>query len=148
MADIERNGARTGGCLCGAVRYSLTGDKTGIDACHCDMCRRWNGGIGFGLSLSEKVVTWQGADSIRRYRSSDWAERGFCGVCGSHLFYRLTDPEQDHLSLLPGTLDDQDGLSLDLEIFADRGPEAYALTGAHKKMTAAETLAMFADYDV
>jgi len=38
-------------------------------------------------------VTLEGEEHVGRYRSSDWAERAFCRTCGTHLFYRLFEPE-------------------------------------------------------
>lgn len=37
----------TGGCLCGAVRFSVEHVETHHHACHCGMCRRWSGGSAF-----------------------------------------------------------------------------------------------------
>ena len=33
----------TGGCMCGAVRYEITGDSFGVGHCHCHSCRKHNG---------------------------------------------------------------------------------------------------------
>jgi hypothetical protein len=80
-----------GSCLCGAVRYEVTGVVHDVHHCHCSMCRRAHGAA-FStfarLTASEfRVVT--GADQIRRYRSSAPIERSFCGVCGTRLTVRF-----------------------------------------------------------
>ena len=51
------------------------------------MCRRWNGGPALAAAIGS--VEFEGAEHIRRYASSDWAERGFCGECGTNLLYFL-----------------------------------------------------------
>ena len=36
-------------------------------------------------------LDWLTEARPRWYRSSDWAERGFCNECGSQMFYRMDD---------------------------------------------------------
>ncbi|MEQ9448085.1 MAG: GFA family protein, partial [Rhodospirillaceae bacterium] len=61
----------------------------GFGACHCGTCRKWGGGPLLAVDCGEHV-TIDGEENVSIYQSSDWAERGFCGKCGTHLFYRLT----------------------------------------------------------
>lgn len=131
----------TGGCLCGAVRYDLATDATALGACSCDQCRRHTGSLLVGLGAMADAIVWQGAPAV--FRSSDWAERGFCGVCGSTLFYRVTAGRMaGYTSVAAGTLDSVAGLVLDHEYFSDACP-AYVLAGDHARMTRAETIAKF-----
>ena len=134
---------RKGKCLCGAVTYSAKELKPGIGACHCSMCRRWAGGPLLAASAGE--VSWQGEDKIQTFKSSAWAERGFCTQCGSSLFYRVTAPGpfQGSYQLAFGTLDDQSEFTIDKEWFIDKKPDAYTLAGEHKRLTEAEVFAMF-----
>ena len=134
---------RTGKCLCGAVTYTARNIEPKLAACHCSMCRRWTGGP--LLSISSSDVEWVGEDNVRTYKSSDWAERGFCSICGSTLFYRVTAPGpyqgQAHIGF--GTLDDQSGFDMKLEFFIDIKPTAYTFEGDRKQLTEAEVMAMF-----
>jgi hypothetical protein len=134
---------RTGRCLCGAVAFTAKDLKPTIAACHCGMCRRWTGGP--LLALGGCDVVWSDDDSISTYKSSDWAERGFCKVCGTSLFYRFTAPGPHHgqIHLAFGTLDDQSGFDMNLEYFIDIKPDAYEFVGNRKKMTEAEVFAAF-----
>lgn len=137
---------KTGSCLCGAVRFTL-GDVPGqTGACHCGMCRKFSGGVYLGVQVPGGKVTFQSDDTLARYASSAWAERGFCARCGSSLFYRVTAPgphhDQHHFGL--GSLDDTTGITLTQEIFIDRKPEGYAFAGDTHKMTEAEMMALFA----
>ena len=79
----------TGQCLCGAVKVSGAAQEPKVDACHCEMCRRWGSGPFFEVTCSH--VRFDGAENITKIRSSDWAERGFCNKCGSNLFYHIID---------------------------------------------------------
>lgn len=143
MSDLPAN--QKGGCLCGAVRYTLADTPTSYGACHCNMCRRWSGGVEFGVQLKPGAVSFEQDDDLRVYTSSDWAERGFCGVCGSSLFWRLTapGPMQGMLALSAGSLDSLEGLSFDAEVYIDHKPESYAFAGERKQMTEAELMAAF-----
>lgn len=134
---------RTGRCLCGAVGYTAKNLKPTIAACHCGMCRRWTGGP--LLALGDCDVDWSGDDKITTYKSSDWAERGFCRVCGTSLFYRVTAPGPHHgqIHLAFGTLEDQSGFYMNLEYFIDIKPDVYEFVGDRKKMTEAEVFAAF-----
>jgi hypothetical protein len=105
------------------------------------MCRRWSGGSPF-FAAQTKNVTFESEESIGRYTSSDWAERGFCKKCGTTLFYFLKPAQTYHMSV--GTFDDPSPFRLVLEIFIDRKPDGYALAGDHPRWTEAETFAKFA----
>lgn len=140
LTDISE---RKGGCLCGAVRYRITAPITEIDACHCGMCRKHTGGIALGFEVPPGGIEWQETEALRLYQSSKFAERGFCGVCGSGLFWRATaeGPEKGLLSLGAGSLDDLNGLPLTTEIYTDCKPDGYAFAGALKQMTEQDVLA-------
>ena len=127
----------TGRCLCGAVTFSAEDVQTEINSCHCGMCRRWNGGPAFAAMVGK--VTFKGEDSITRYGSSEWAERGFCNRCGTNLFFRLK--EQDHYVMWVGSFDDQAPFRLSGEIFIDEKPPGYNLAGDHPRLTGEEFLA-------
>lgn len=132
-----------GSCLCGACRFTLAAPATEYGACHCSMCRKFSGGIELGVQVPPGGITWDSADAIKTYASSEWAERGFCGICGSSLFWRLTaeGPMQGMLSLSGGALDTLEGLELTSEIYIDHKPGGHAFAGEHTRMTEAELLA-------
>ena len=88
----------TGGCLCGAVRYRLTSEPFDAGWCHCRMCQLNSGSpaMVFASVPSENYQVEQGSEHIRRYRSSEKAERWFCGECGTPLLYReVAGPTHD-----------------------------------------------------
>lgn len=128
-----------GHCLCGAVRFTADEVETHFHACHCGMCRRWAGGPLFAAMAGK--VRFDGGDDVARYASSDWAERGFCRRCGSHLFYYLKSADQYALAV--GAFDDPTPFRLAGEIFIDDQPPGYAFAGDLERLTGAETLARF-----
>lgn len=74
-----------GGCLCGAVRYRATAEPVRAVICHCSMCRKHSGApvLAFVHFPSASFAWIKGEPA--RYRSSRYAERGFCSICGSTL---------------------------------------------------------------
>ena len=129
-----------GRCLCGAVSVT-TPDNTAMNACHCNMCRRW--GSGPMLSVhSGADVQLEGADRITTYRSSNWAERACCSVCGTHLYYRLI-PVNDHI-LSAGLFQDGPQFRFVEQVFIDEKPGSYKFADATTELTAAEVFAKYA----
>ena len=136
--------ARGGQCMCGAVRFTAR-EAGNFGVCHCVQCRRWLGSAMFGVTVPEAAMTVEGAENIRTIRSSGWASRSFCGLCGSGLWYRYdkgADGTGDY-EVPIGLLDDGGGFDLRREIFCDEKPDSWALTGTHERLTRAETLAKY-----
>lgn len=106
-----------GACLCGEVSFELTGKLKAPTICHCGMCRRWHGSPGTYTSSAKKDVRLTGGDKLRWYRSSPSSERGFCGTCGSSLFWRQVDGED--LDIAMGSLNPPTGLRADRHIWVN-----------------------------
>lgn len=87
---------RTGGCLCGALRYTVRGEPFKSGLCHCTDCRKITG------SAFLHYADWR----LHQFESSGayqtYAGRSFCPNCGSHTFNLSDDKVEIHL----GTLDD------------------------------------------
>jgi hypothetical protein len=78
-----------GGCLCGGVRYRVTGPFLRAGHCHCSRCRKHSGAAVCtqGRVLREHFRLTSGADLVKAYRpEGDGAVKAFCSVCGSSLF--------------------------------------------------------------
>ncbi|CBV43097.1 GFA family protein [Halomonas elongata] len=129
-----------GSCLCGAVTLSVEAERQNVAACHCQMCRTWGGGP---LLAMESVgrVTLEGEDQVSIYASSDWAERGFCRHCGTHLFYRLRTGE--HYAVPVGLVDSGEAWTFDSQIFIDEKPGWYHFGNATKDLTGQQVFEAF-----
>jgi hypothetical protein len=66
--------------MCGAVRFEAEPAERHSHACHCEMCRRWTGSAFVAVPVAPDALRLDGGETIRVYRSSDWAERAFCGL--------------------------------------------------------------------
>jgi hypothetical protein len=76
-----------GGCFCGAVKLTVSGDPAGMGYCHCGDCRLWSAGPvnGFTLWPPEAVTVTAGEDNIETYNKTDNSFRKWCKTCGGHL---------------------------------------------------------------
>ncbi|VAW69741.1 Gfa-like protein [hydrothermal vent metagenome] len=130
-----------GSCLCGAVKITAANISSSIGACHCTMCQKWAGGPLMAVECGSDV-TFEGKDNISVYNSSDWAERAFCNKCGSHLYYRLKEPDQ---YIMPVGLFDTDiSFVFDHQVFIDSKPSFYCFSNKTKEMTGEEVFAQYA----
>lgn len=88
MTDQSQQRSLRGHCLCGACSFQLVGSPNWVGHCHCESCRR---------ATASPFTTWIGQENgfwaftgiePVRYESSPGNQRGFCGICGSPMFYR------------------------------------------------------------
>lgn len=121
-----------GSCLCGSVRLVIPVTTLRMGACHCRICRRWGGGPLFAVETS-RAIRIEGEEHITVYPSSDWAERGFCRRCGSHLFYRLKAGGQYEIPV--GLLDDDQPWVFEHQIFIDAKPAYYDFANPTRNLT-------------
>ena len=127
--------AMTGHCLCGAVTVRVAGPHDPRPgACHCRMCQRWSGGLFLCFNADAAGVTVDGP--VTRFASSDFAERAFCSLCGSHLWMR--DKTGGAYDLMPGLFDALHDQPLRSEVYSDRAMASVRLQGDHRRATQAE----------
>ena len=136
---------RTGQCMCGAVSFTATDVPDRFGACHCEMCRRWTGSALLGVTVPADRISWRGEAHIKTLQSSDWAERAWCGACGSALYYHVTmeGPMSKSIEIPLGLFDDGNGLSFDNEIYIDHKPDSFGYAGDRQRLTRSETLKKF-----
>ncbi len=131
---------RHGHCLCGAVRITAAEPGNAVGACHCKMCRRWGGGPFMEMDCGTNV-TFEGEENIAVYPSSDWAERGFCKQCGTHLFYRFK--ANGNHAVPVGLFEDEEHLEFTQQVFIDEKPPFYEFSNDTKDMTGPELIAQY-----
>lgn len=132
---------RSGACLCGKVSFVAAQAGSSVDACHCASCRKWGGSAFMEIDCGDQV-SFSNAEDITVYDSSEWAERGFCKHCGSHLFYRLKE-SQAHMMPV-GLFDDDEGLVFRKQVFIEEKPHYYNFTEQTQNLTGAELFALYA----
>ncbi len=130
----------SGSCLCKKVYIKIQPEEKIFDACHCGVCRKWGGGPALTVHGGKKIEI-NGEELITRYQSSDWAERGFCKSCGTHLFYHLKG--QNFYTFSLGLFERVDDFKFEVQIFTDSKPAYYDFANKTEMMTEAEVLAKF-----
>ena len=118
----------SGRCLCGAVRYEVRGPLRDVLLCHCVECRRWSGHV-FAATAAQRehLVLLQQSELrwIASPESESDARRGFCGQCGSSLFWDA--PARDTVSIAAGTLDGPTGLRVLGHVYVTQAGDYYEL---------------------
>ena len=111
---------KTGGCLCGAVRYELTAEPIAQVACHCRACQRASGGsptLGMVVPKAALKITqgeprfyWSAGDTGAK------VGRAFCGACGAPLFSDL-EANPDIAVVKVGGLDDPSAFAVQVDMW-------------------------------
>lgn len=78
-------------------------------------------------------VEIEGSENITIYESSTWAERGFCKVCGSHIF--MKSKEGNEYGIPAGMFDNEDGIVFDRQVFYDQKPDYYSFANDTRNIT-------------
>ncbi|RLJ51568.1 hypothetical protein BCF46_1782 [Litoreibacter meonggei] len=108
---------RNGSCLCGQITYTVSGPMRPVIACHCKQCSKSSGHHVAATSAARDDIEIMG--DVTWYVSSSTARRGFCGTCGSQMFW---DGAGVNLSISAGSIDGDTGLALAGHIYcADKG---------------------------
>lgn len=137
MSEAQAESSQTliGHCLCKAVALSVRHDNPQLGVCHCGICRAWGGGPFMSLESHQAPII-EGIENVTIYATSEWAERGFCMHCGTHLFYRLK--EGDFYAVSAGLFSHSGEWPISLQVFIDEKPENYALVNETHTMTGQE----------
>ena len=116
----------TGGCYCGRVRYRAGDVNRDVIECHCSQCRKQSGHRYAGTFAKTADVEIEGDRNITWFRASPDAERGFCSVCGSHMFWKQSNG--DYMGILAASVDEPSGLTMARHIFVDNKGDYYDIT--------------------
>ncbi len=116
----------TGSCNCGGVKYTISGPLREVVACHCGQCRKQTGLFYAATDTLDANIDIVDDGSLKWYAASDFAKRGFCGVCGSALFWKRDG--SDRISILAGSLDgDMSDIKMERHIFVEDKGSFYDL---------------------
>jgi hypothetical protein len=110
----------TGGCLCGAVRYTLTAAVRRVVNCHCTRCRRISGAAFQTVFLvhTGNFHLDRGADQLTSYGVSPQTQKNFCCICGSAIYNKL-ERLPKHVLLPIGSLDDPNAVAPEINIHCE-----------------------------
>ena len=108
----------SGGCACGAVRYSLLSAPYDAGWCHCRICQLNSAapGMVFATVPHGDFVFTSGADKVKSFASSSFGRRRFCGECGTPLLMEV-DHQPETVDFSVATLDEPDRIAPTFHIF-------------------------------
>ena len=109
----------TGGCLCGRVRYTVTGEPAFSGLCHCRNCQRYTDSAFEALiAFPAASVSVQG--ELKTYDdtgdSGQPVHRRFCPNCGSGVVNEV-DVLPGVTIVLAGTLDDPAAFKPTMDVY-------------------------------
>lgn len=107
----------TGKCLCESITYVIEGEARDVVNCHCSRCRRHTGHFMAATGVDSDRLAVRGDEHLRWYATAD-VEYGFCGNCGSTLFWR-TSRRPGYVAIAAGTITPPTGLKTMAAIFTD-----------------------------
>ena len=99
---------KQGGCLCGQVRYEVSGEPLAVVVCHCKNCQKQSGST-FSINIIGQSEQIEVQGNLSTYAdtndSGDPVNRNFCENCGSPIFSEILS-QGNLIALKVGTLDD------------------------------------------
>lgn len=117
----------SGGCLCGGVRYRITGPCRDVINCHCENCRRIHGHIAAYTSVLQSDLLLDSQQTLQWYHDeSPNTFRGFCYRCGASLFWDARDG-RNKISVAAGSLDDSGELKTIGHVYVSEAGKYYEI---------------------
>ncbi len=114
-----------GRCQCGGVEFTVNGPLRDVVYCHCKMCRRLTGHLVAATACAPSHLSMEKTGTLRWYASSPEASRGFCGNCGSNLFWKPASGA--HVSIWAGSLDEPTGIKAAAHIYVEAKGDYYTI---------------------
>jgi hypothetical protein len=115
----------SGSCLCGSIRFTVSGELEAPVACHCAQCRKQSGHYFASTNVKRDRLRIQGEENLSWFQSSPNVRRGFCSKCGSWLFW--DPPAKDWTSIAMGAFESPTATALERHIFVAEKGDYYEL---------------------
>ncbi len=122
-----------GSCLCGKVKFEISGEPSSLSYCHCSRCRKAAGVFSAVLiGKADDLRVTEGQDKIAKFRAREEAkfERCFCKECGTSLGDMASG---DIYVIAASALDDDPGIRPTIHIHTASKPDWYHIDDDLKK---------------
>ncbi len=128
----------SGSCLCGEVRYEISGEVGDVSHCHCCTCRKAHGAAFSSVAaVRDEDFTFLNKMSLASFESSPGKKRFFCVGCGTHIYAKREG--SGHVILRLGSLDDDPNTTEKNHIWLSQKAPWYSL---------GKTLPEYEEYEV
>ena len=112
-------------CLCGGIQLKTKGPLRHVSNCHCAQCMKTHGNYAAYTSTPEKEVKFTKKRTLRWFRSSKKAKRGFCNKCGASMFFKFLG--SNDISIAAGMFKNPTKLKTKMNIFVEGKLDYYNL---------------------
>jgi len=112
-------------CLCGGIKFKTQGYHRNIQNCHCIQCMKTHGHHAAYTNVEERNVKFLKKRTLKWFKSSKRAKRGFCNKCGASLFFKIIGAKT--ISIAAGMFDRPITLKTTMNIFVKGKSDYYKL---------------------
>uniref|UniRef100_UPI002FBD9BC8 GFA family protein n=1 Tax=Vibrio vulnificus TaxID=672 RepID=UPI002FBD9BC8 len=117
LRKLQMSKIYKGSCLCGGIRFSVSGFSEKAANCYCSMCRKFHGAA-FGTLVGVRGLQWlSGEQLLKEFVASNGTIRTFCSDCGSSLGFRVKGSTHAEIELAISTFDDDIPVKIDSQIY-------------------------------
>ena len=102
-------------CLCSGVKFTTKGNHRDVQNCHCIQCMKTHGHHAAYTNVEEQNIKFIKKSTLKWFRSSKRAKRGFCSKCGASIFFKVIGTK--NISIAAGMLDGATKLKTIMNIF-------------------------------
>ena len=119
-------------CLCGGIQLKANGFLRHVLNCHCYQCMKTHGNYAAYTTSLEKDIKFIKKRTLKWFKSSKKAKRGFCKKCGASMFFKILD--SDKISTAAGMFKNPTKLKAKMNIFVDGKLDYYKLDNRLPKL--------------
>ena len=112
-------------CLCGGIQFRTRGYHRNVQNCHCIQCMKTHGHHAAYTNVEERNVKFLKKSTLKWFRSSTRAKRGFCNKCGASLFFKIIGAKT--ISIAAGMFNRPIKLKTTMNIFVKGKSDYYKL---------------------
>jgi len=112
-------------CLCGGIQLKTKGPLRHVSNCHCRQCMKTHGNYAAYTNAPEKNIKFLKKRTLKWFKSSKKAKRGFCNKCGASMFFKFF--RSDNLSIAAGMFINPTKLKTTMNIFIKGKSDYYKL---------------------
>ena len=115
----------TASCLCGGIKLKTQGYHRNVQNCHCIQCMKTHGHHAAYTNVEERNVKFLKKRTLKWFKSSKRAKRGFCNKCGASLFFKIIGTKT--ISIAAGMFNRPVKLKTTMNIFVKGKSDYYKL---------------------
>ena len=112
-------------CLCGGIQFRTRGYHRNVQNCHCIQCMKTHGHHAAYTNVEEENVKFSKKRTLKWFKSSKRAKRGFCNKCGASLFFKIIGAKT--ISIAAGMFNRPIKLKTTMNIFVKGKSDYYKL---------------------